>query len=110
MINKFPRFSSKEQTIKILSIINNEDLSKLNDRISVDNITIGDIFNYLPKEITYNGHRGDLAITTQDISYFSVGGSWEHILVHFESIPVGGDIFDAFISMLEWLKDNNLLQ
>jgi len=110
MNNRFPRFSSKEQTIKILSIINNKDLSKLNDRISVDNITIGDIFNYLPKEITYNGHRGDLAITTQDISYFSVGGSWEHILVHFESIPVGGDIFDAFISMLEWLKDNNLLQ
>ena len=110
MINKFPRFSSKEQTLKILSIINNEDLSKLSDRINVDNITIGDIFNYLPKEITYNGHRGDLAITTQDISYFSVGGSWEHILVHFESIPVGGDIFDAFISILEWLKDNNLLQ
>ena len=110
MNNRFPRFSSKEQTLKILSIINNEDLSKLNDRISVDNITIGDIFNYLPKEITYNGHRGDLAITTQDISYFSVGGSWEHILVHFESIPVGGDIFDAFISMLKWLKDNNLLQ
>ena len=110
MNNRFPRFSSKEQTLKILSIINNEDLSKLNDRISIDNITIGDIFNYLPKEITYNGHRGDLAITTQDISYFSVGGSWEHILVHFESIPVGGDIFDAFISMLKWLKDNNLLQ
>lgn len=110
MINKFPRFSSKEQTLKILSIINNEDLSKLSDRINVDNITICDIFNYLPKEITYNGHRGDLAITTQDISYFSVGGSWEHILVHFESIPVGGDIFDAFISILEWLKDNNLLQ
>ena len=110
MNNRFPRFSSKEQTLKILSIINNEDLSNLSNRISVDNITISDIFNYLPKEITYNGHRGDLAMTTQDISYFSVGGSWEHILVHFEPIPVGGDIFDAFISMLEWLKDNNLLQ
>ncbi len=71
---------------------------------------VGDIFNILPHEIIYNGHRGDLAITTQDISYFSIGGSWEHILVHFEPIPIGGDIFDAFINMLKWLKDNNLLQ
>lgn len=106
MINKFPGFCSKEQSDKIYELLNNKP--------RVDTLggvySVGDIFKYLPKEITYNGHRGDLAITTQDISYFSVGGSWEHILVHFESIPVGGDIFDAFISMLEWLKDNNLLQ
>ena len=109
MNNKFPRFASKEQTIKILSIINNEDLSKLSDRISINNITIGDIFNYLPHSITYNGHRGDLSISVVDIAYFSVGGGWEHVLVHFEDIPIGGDVFDAFIKMLEWLKENNLL-
>ena len=70
---------------------------------------VGDIFNILPMEITYNGKRGDLAITSQDISYFSVGGNWEHFLVHFEAIPVGGDIFDAFYKMIKWLKENKLM-
>lgn len=106
MINKFPGFCSKEQSDKIYELLNGKP--SVNTLIGV--YSIGDIFKYLPHEITYNGHRGDLAITTQDISYFSIGGSWEHIIVHFESIPVRGDIFDAFISMLEWLKDNNSLQ
>lgn len=70
---------------------------------------IGDIFKYLPHSITYNGHRGDLCITPMDISYFSVGGGWEHILVHFEPIPLNGTIYDAFYKMAKWLKENNLM-
>ena len=103
MKEKFPDICSWEQATKIKELLGADTCNNIVFRIDY-------IFKVLPKEITYNGHRGDLAITTQDISYFSVGGSWEHILVHFESIPVGGDIFDAFISMLEWLKDNNLIQ
>lgn len=70
---------------------------------------VSDIFKYLPHSIVYNGHRGDLAITTVDVSYFSVGSSWEHILVHYESIPLDGDVYDAFYNMILWLKKNNLL-
>ena len=68
-----------------------------------------DIFNILPSSITYNGHRGNLAVTLVDISYFSINSAWKHVLVHFEPIPMDGDIYDAFYKMILWLKENNLL-
>lgn len=71
--------------------------------------TVGDIFKYLPHSISYNGHRGDLSVSTVDIAYFSVGADWKHIIVHFEPIPIGGSIYDAFYNMVIWLKENNLL-
>ena len=105
MINKFPGFCSKEQSDKIYELLNNKP--------RVDTLggvySVGDIFKYLPHEITYNEHRGDLAVTICDISYFAVNSDWKHVLVHFEPIPINGDIFDAFILMLGWLKRNNLL-
>ena len=70
---------------------------------------MSDIFNLLPNSITYNGKRGDLCITPVDIAYFSVGGGWEHILVHFEAINYNEDIYDVFLNMINWLKENNLL-
>lgn len=108
-MNKFPRFASREQSIKIWNLIRGYDVN-VSDSDEVIRVTVSDIFTYLPKDITYNEHRGDLAVTPVDIAYFSVGGSWEHILVHFEDIPIGGDVYDAFIKMLSWLKDNNLIK
>ena len=70
---------------------------------------MSNIFNTLPHSITYNGHRGDLCISTVDISYFSIGSNWEHVLVHYEPIPVGGTIYDAFYNMIKLLKENNLM-
>lgn len=109
MNNKFPKHASREQSIKILNLIRGYE-ANIPDTFKVIPFEIGDIFSYLPHDITFNGHRGDLAITSVDISYFSVGSSWEHILIHFESIPIGGNIYDAFIKMLEWLDENNLLK
>lgn len=70
---------------------------------------VGDIFTYLPSSITYNGHRGDLCVSVVDIAYFSIDSDWKHILVHHEPIPIGGDVYDAFIAMIKWLKENNLM-
>lgn len=109
MKNKFPKYASREQSIKIWNLIRGYDIDVPNNAEVVP-ATVGDMFIYLPHEITFNGHRGDLAITSVDISYFSVGASWEHVLVHFESIPISGDIYDSFIKILEWLKENNLLK
>lgn len=67
------------------------------------------IFKYLPHSIVYNGHRGDLCVTPVDIAYFSVSGEWKHVLVHYEPIPLDGDIYDAFYNMIVWLKENNLM-
>jgi len=105
MINKFPGFCSKEQSDRIYEILNNKP--RVDTLIGV--YSVGDIFKYLPHEITFNGHRGDLAVTVCDISYFAINSDWKHILIHFEPIPNNGDIFDTFILMLEWLKRNNLL-
>ena len=106
MKEKFPINCSLEQANKISKILYESPSKGGKWRNSFN---IADIFNILPKEITYNGHRGDLSISICDITYFSVGGAWEHVLVHFEDIPIDGDVFDAFIKMLKWLKENNLL-
>ena len=105
MKNKFPRYCSLEQAKKIDAVFynNNEDGSL------VSSYNVGDIFNCLPHSITYDGHRGDLCVTPVDIAYFSVNGDWKHILVHHEPIPLDGDIYDAFLNMAEWLKENNLI-
>lgn len=102
MKEKFPKTCSWEQATKIKELLG-YDLC--------NNIVYGIdyIFSILPEEIKYDGHRGDLAITPQDIAYFSIGEGWKHILIHHEDIPIGGDIYDAFISMLSWLKENNLI-
>ena len=102
MKEKFPETCSFEQARKIKELLGFPTENNIVYRIY-------HIFKYLPHEITYNNRRGDLSVTTQDISYFSVGSAWEHFLVHFEPIPAGGDIFDAFISMLNWLKENKLM-
>ena len=94
---------------KIHELLFGKDESMFYERYG-PSFNLRDIFKYLPEQITYNGHRGDLAVTPMDISYFSIGGGWEHILVHFENIPVGGNIYDAFYKMLVWLKENNLLK
>lgn len=70
---------------------------------------VSDIFKYLPYSIVYNGHRGDLCVSTVDIAYFSIDGDWKHVLVHHEPIPIGGDVYDAFYNMVIWLKENNLM-
>lgn len=105
MKENFPNFCSIEQANKIYELLNGtpEEGSLINS------YTVGDIFKYLPYSITYNGHRGDLSVSTEDIAYFSIGGEWKHVLVHHESIPLGGDIFDAFINMITWIKKNNLM-
>lgn len=103
---KFPDTCSLEQAKKIKKILGNP--FREDDNITWFNLTF--LFQILPHEITYDGHRGDLAVTPQDIAYFSIGEGWKHILVHHEDIPVGGNIYDAFIDMLKWLKENNLLK
>lgn len=82
------------------------ELLGLNERVYF----ISDIFKYLPHSIIYNGHRGDLCVSVVDIAYFSIDSDWKHILVHHEPIPIGGDVYDAFIAMIKWLKENNLMQ
>ena len=101
MKEKFPKFSNPEQS----SIIYNA----LNLKGSNSSFTVGDIFNILPASITFDGHRGDLSVTSVDIAYFSIDGDWKHVLVHHEPIPIGGDIYDAFFNMVVWLKENNLM-
>lgn len=107
MKDKFPGFCSIKQANKIYELLTDKQ-REIGIGLPVA-YNISDIFKYLPHQIIYNDHRGDLSISVCDIAYFSVGGGWEHVLVHFEDIPIGGDIFDAFIKMLEWLKENNLL-
>ena len=75
----------------------------------VPEYNVTDIFNILPHSIEYDGHRGDLCISTMDIAYFSIDGDWKHILVHHEPIPLDGDIYDAFYNMIVWLKKNKLM-
>ena len=107
MKEKFPSWSTMNQAVKIYELLNpnSKDIDDVPHAY-----TISDIFRYLPHSITYNGHRGDLSVSTEDIAYFSIGGEWKHVLVHHESIPLGGDIFDTFINMITWLKKNNLIQ
>jgi len=73
------------------------------------NIHMSDIFKYLPHEITYDGLRGDLSITPYDIAYWSIDGIWQHKLVYCAPINDGEDVFDAFIKMGKFLKENNLM-
>lgn len=101
MKEKFPEVSTIEQGYVLC---NDLQIKPLRGRYS-----ISDIFLALPHSITYNGHRGDLCISTVDIAYFSIDGDWNHVLVHYEPIPNGGDVFDAFIAMARWLKENNLI-
>lgn len=102
MKEKFPYSSSIKQGQKITEILNLD--------LSIDHsFDISDIFKYLPHSITFNGHRGDLCVSTVDIAYFSIDSDWEHILVHHEPIPIGGDVYDAFIAMIKWLQENNLM-
>lgn len=103
MKENFPSESNMKQALEI-----NACLGKENGASPMLYI-VGDIFNILPQSITYNGHRGDLNVSAVDIAYFSIDNEWKHILVHHESIPLGGDIFDAFINMITWLKKNNLM-
>lgn len=106
MKEKFPRFSSPEQSTLIWNALNPhvEDAGMLGSSFTMD-----DIFKTLPNSIEFDGHRGDLCVSTVDIAYFSIDGDWKHVLVHFEAIPIDGDVFDAFFNMIMWLKENNLM-
>lgn len=106
MKEKFPSWSTMNQAAKIYELLNpnSKDIDDVPHAY-----TISDIFRYLPHSIEFEGHRGDLSISTVDIAYFSVGPDWKHVMVHFEPIPLGGDVYDAFIDMIAWLKKNNLL-
>jgi hypothetical protein len=106
MRQKFHGYSTAEQANKIYRALN----PNANDTDIISQpYNMSDIFNLLPNSITYNGRRGDLCITPVDIAYFSVGGGWEHILVHFEPIDYNEDIYDAFYKMIKWLKENKLM-
>ena len=102
MKEKFPFVCSESQSATIVELLGPGFSSNHEYKMN-------DIFVHLPHSITYNGHRGDLCVSTVDIAYFSIDGEWKHVLVHHEPIPIGGDIFDAFIAMLRWLKDNDLM-
>lgn len=106
MKNKFPGYSTMKQAYQIYRILN----PAANDTdIIPQAYNISDIFNLLPNSIEFDGHRGDLCVSTVDIAYFSINGDWKHILVHHEPIPLDGDIYDAFYNMVVWLKENNLI-
>ena len=110
MKEKFPENCSLEQGNKIVSILNisysgDEDF----ERHELPKFNVTDIFRYLPNSITFNDHRGDLCVSSVDIAYFSIGGDWKHILIHHEPIPLSGDIYDAFINMIIWLKENKII-
>jgi len=104
MKEKFPLSTISENVYDNRTDIINE-LLNVNNKV----YQVGDIFKYLPHSITYDSHRGDLCVSTVDIAYFSIDGDWKHVLVHHEPIPIGGDIYDAFISMIKWLKENKLM-
>ena len=106
MNKNFPSLSTMSQAVKIYKALNP---AAKNIDYMPHGYTMSDIFRYLPHEITYNNHRGDLCISTVDITYFSIGEGWKHVLVHHEPIPLDGDIYDAFINMIDWLKKNNLM-
>lgn len=102
MNKKFPVYCSKEQSQKVNEIL----------ELNIENsplFGLDYIFNTLPDEIIYKGNRGDLSITPLDISYFSTGNDLKINLIYVEPIPADGNIFDAFIKTLEWLKENNLI-
>ena len=104
MKNKFPL-----STISKNVYDNRADI--INELLNVENnvYQVGDIFTYLPHSITYNGHLGDIYVSAVDIAYFSIDGDWKHVLVHHEPIPLNGDVYDAFIAMIKWLKENDLM-
>ena len=106
MNKNFPSWSMMHQASKIYWELN-PNAKDIDDMPHA--YTLSDIFNLLPNSITYNGHRGDLSVSTVDIAYFSIDGDWKHVLVHHEPIPIDGDIYDAFYNMIVWLKNNNLM-
>ena len=113
MNNTFPNeighYYRPDLAIKIAKKLGHINVADPDFERGCPNYNVTDIFNLLPSSITYNGHRGNLAVTSVDISYFSINSAWKHVLVHFEPIPMNGDIYDAFYKMILWLKENNLL-
>ena len=107
MKEKFPIEASVVKSDKIYELIHGEprDFNK----VPYVHFKFNDIFNCLPHSITFDGKRGDLCVTPHDISYFSIAGEWLHQLVYYESIPIDGDIYDAVINMIKWLKKNKLM-
>ena len=110
MKEKFPETCSMYQSGKLVDLFNlKPDWDPDFERHSMPEFNVNGIFKYLPHSIEFEGHRGDLSVSTVDIAYFSVGADLKHILVHHEPIPISGDIYDAFIAMVKWLKKNNLM-
>jgi hypothetical protein len=100
--DKFPKQPNRQQVYSIY-----KDLEiPIND---ATDFYVSDIFKYLPHEITYEGLRGDLSVTPYDIAYWSIDGIWKHQLVYCAPINDGEDVYDAFIKMGKFLKENNLM-
>lgn len=88
-----------------------EQTKKLNELLHVNYPWFGirDVFKFLPAEITVDGKRGDLFVSHINMAYFSFGGNWRCEYIISFGWEIEGTIYDAFIKMVEWLKENKLM-
>lgn len=89
--------SSDEQTKTILEL-----LPELKGVYS--SFTIYDIFMILPDDVTIDGRRGYLTLTTRDLSYVSYDADHKYVLIHSSIFYPNKNVFDGMIDMIRFLK------
>ena len=97
--------------MKVSYYSNHDQTVKINELLGADEnyFEVGDIFNYLPNCISYNGRKGYLNVTKFDIYWTSLGNEQIGcVTALFQHVTLDKDIFDSFISALEWLQTNDV--
>ena len=92
--NIFPLRSSTEQTVHINEILDAKE----------PYYTLYDVMRLLPQDITYNGKRGYLSVSSKDLSYTSLDSEFRVNVVWTANLIPNKDVYDGFISMLKFLK------
>jgi len=97
------KYVSERSSAAQTKVLNN--LLKLNNTY----YTVDQIFNILPQEIEYNGHKGYLRISPIDIIYSSVETEMQGTVVAiFQYLLHDQTIYDGFIEAIKWMKDHNI--
>ena len=99
VVDMFPISPSLEQVNRLNELLGN----------SFYTYTVRDIFKFLPTEINFDGKRGDLFVSHINMAYFSFGGNWRCEYIISFGWETEGDVYDGFIKMIEWLKENKLI-
>ena len=97
--------------MKVPYYSNHNQTDKINELLGADEkyFEVADIFNYLPNCISYGGRKGYLTVTKIDIYWTSLELGYQGSVVGlFQHVTSDKDIFDSFISALEWLQNNDV--